>query len=150
MPFANETIINLAGGTKGLTYLRLAHQRNDPASCSAPATRSRPGGLAIDANLGPRLRVGFTANVINSEAQRGVNNNDNAGVSPYMTSCRFTPSFLDLSATGPMAPLPASTPSSAAPTTRCRPRLLATNEDVWRVIASANASLVLYATEAAS
>jgi TonB-dependent starch-binding outer membrane protein SusC len=144
-PFANETIINLAGGTKDLTYYASLNQRNDPGIMLGTGYEKQAGRLAVDANLGPRLRVGFTANVIRSEAQRGVNNNDNAGVAHYMT-LPFTPSFLDLTrrpdGTFPINPFIGSTNNPL------QTAALASNvEDVWRVIASANASLVLHTSE---
>ena len=144
-PFANETNINLAGGTKDITYYASLTQRNDPGIMLGTGYEKQSGRLAVDATLSPRLRVGFTANVIRSLAQRGVNNNDNAGVSHYMT-LPFTPGFLDLQrrpdGTFPINPFIGSTnnPLQTA-------ALATNNEQVWRVIGSANASLVLWNTD---
>jgi TonB-linked SusC/RagA family outer membrane protein len=141
-PFANETTINLAGGNRDITYYVSLDQRNDPGIMIGTGYSKQSGRLAVDTNLGTRLRVGFTANVIRSLAQRGVNNNDNAGVAAYMT-LPFTPSFLDLQrkadGTFPVNPFIPST------TNVLQTAALANNdENVWRAIGSANASLTLY------
>ncbi len=141
-PFANETTINLTGGNRDITYYVSLDQRNDPGIMIGTGYQKQSGRLAIDTNLGSRLRLGFTGNIIRSLAQRGVNNNDNAGVAAYMT-LPFTPSFLDLQqrpdGTFPNNPFIGSTNNPL------QTAALANNdESVWRAIASANASLVLW------
>jgi TonB-linked SusC/RagA family outer membrane protein len=144
-PLANETSINLGGGSREVTYYASLLQRNDPGIIAGTGYEKQSGRLSIDASLGSRLRVGFTANVIRSLAQRGVNNNDNASVSNYMT-WPFTPSFLDLrrrpDGTFPPNPFIGSTnnPLQTA-------ALAMNDEHLWRVIASANASLVAWTTD---
>ena len=144
-PVANETNINLAGGSRDVTYYASLSQRNDPGIMIGTGYEKQSGRLAVDASLGPRLRVGFTANVIHSVAQRGLNNNDNASVSHYMT-LPFTPGFLDLQrrpdGTFPQNPFIGSTNNPLQTAT-----LAMNDEEVWRVIGSANASLVLWSTD---
>jgi TonB-dependent starch-binding outer membrane protein SusC len=141
-PFANETAINLTGGNRDVTYYLSLNQRNDPGIVIGTGYEKQGGRLAVDANLGSRLRVGFTANLIRSLAQRGVNNNDNSTVSNYMTF-PFTPSFLDLQrrpdGTFPTNPFVGSLNNPLQTAT------LSTNDEtVWRAIGSVNAGLVLY------
>jgi TonB-linked SusC/RagA family outer membrane protein len=141
-PFANQTTLNLSGGTRDTTYYLSLDQRDDPGIMIGTGYEKQSGRLAVESSLGSRLRVGFTANIIRSLAQRGINNNDNAGVAAYMT-LPFTPSFIDLrrqaDGTFPVNPFIPSTNNPLQTAT-----LSANDEAVWRAIGSANASLVLY------
>ncbi len=138
---ATETSANLTGGLGETSYNGSFTIRNDPGIIENTGYEKQAGRLTIDHSFG-RLRVGGSAHVIHTVASRSVTNNDNAGVSHYMV-LPFTPTFLDLSrrpdGTFPRNPFIGS---EANPLQTAS--LMADSEDVWRVIASANADLMLY------
>jgi TonB-dependent starch-binding outer membrane protein SusC len=144
-PLANETSANLAGGTKEIHYYASLLQRNDPGIMTGTGYEKQAGRVSVEAALGSRLRVGFTTNVIRSVAQRGVNNNDNATISHYMT-LPGTPNFVDL-ARRPDGTFPQN-PFVGSLNNPLQTAALASNDEkVWRIIASANAALLLYSSE---
>jgi TonB-dependent starch-binding outer membrane protein SusC len=142
MPFAHETIVNMVGGTQTTNYYTSMMQRSDPGIVLGTGYEKQGGRLALDHKLGDRLRVGMSANVIHSVADRGVHNNDNAAVSNWVVLAS-TPSFFDLGQR-PDGTYPAN-PFVASDTNPLQTAALAkVDEEVWRVIASANASLSLW------
>jgi TonB-dependent starch-binding outer membrane protein SusC len=142
MPFAHETIVNMVGGTQTTNYYTSIMQRSDPGIVIGTGYEKQGGRLALDHKLHERLRVGLSANIIHSIAERGVHNNDNAGVSNWVVLAS-TPSFFDLRQR-PDGTYPANPfiPSDTNPLQTVA--LSQVDEEVWRVIASANATVGLW------
>jgi TonB-dependent starch-binding outer membrane protein SusC len=142
---ANETVGTIIGGTPTSSYYASITQRNDPGIVRGTGYEKQGGRLSLEQKLGDRLKLGFSTNVIRSLSRRGVNNNDNAGVSNYVV-LSSTPSFWDArrrpDGTFPENPF---LPSGTNPLQTVH--LASTNEEVWRVIGAANASLTLWDTQ---
>jgi outer membrane receptor protein involved in Fe transport len=92
------------------------------------------GRLAVGYKFGDRVRLGVTANLIHSLTDRGLTNNDNAGVSNFVV-LSATPSFFNLQPTGGVYPFNPSVGSGANPLQTVA--LFQNREDVWRMIGGA-------------
>ncbi len=141
---AHETTGTIVGGSQTSTYYASITQRKDPGIVLGTGYEKQGGRLSLDQKLGDRLKIGFSTNVIRSLSRRGVNNNDNAGVSNYAVLAS-TPSFWDprrrADGTFPENPF---LPSGTNPLQTAA--LANSDEEVWRIIGSANLSLTLMNT----
>jgi TonB-linked SusC/RagA family outer membrane protein len=142
---ANETVASLTGGSEATTFYASLMQRNDPGIVTGTGYQKQSGTLSLDQRLGQRLKLGLSANVVHSVAERGVFNNDNAGVSHYVV-LPSTPNFYDLRARpdGTFPPNP-FVPSLNNPLQTAA--LTHNAEDVWRFIGSGNATINLLRTD---
>jgi TonB-linked SusC/RagA family outer membrane protein len=140
---AYETIASAAGGTENGNYSGSVLIRDEPGVVKGTFYEKQSGRLAIGYDFSNKLSVGLTTNLIHSLTDRGLTNNDNTGTSLYV-ALSSTPSFLDLrqnaDGTYPVNPLASSNPLQTVD-------LLQNEEDVWRLIGSANALYKLYSAE---
>jgi TonB-linked SusC/RagA family outer membrane protein len=139
---ARDTSISISSGTQTTKYFASASVKEEPGIIKGTGYSKETARLAIDQDVGERVKLSFTTNVIHSNASRGLSNNDNAGVSPYMVF-QATPSFFD------MRPYPDDTypenpfiPSGTNPLQTVV--LMEDDEEVWRTITSLAANARLY------
>jgi TonB-dependent starch-binding outer membrane protein SusC len=138
---AYETIASAAGGTDKGNYSGSVLIRDEPGVVKGTFYEKQSGRLAVGYNFSKKLALTLTSNLIHSLSDRGLTNNDNTGTSLYV-ALSSTPSFLDLrqnaDGTYPVNPRAASNPLQTV-------ALFKNQEDVWRLIGSANALYKLYA-----
>ncbi|HEV8198350.1 MAG TPA: SusC/RagA family TonB-linked outer membrane protein [Gemmatimonadales bacterium] len=129
---AEETTANISGGTDRTRYYASGTVSNEPGIIANTAFKRQSIRLNLDHRFGDALSMAVTTNVLHTQADRGITNNDNNGVSYYYV-LTGTPSFVDLrqnpDGTFPSNPFQTSNPLQTA-------ALLQNKEDVWRFLAS--------------
>ncbi|HMG56686.1 MAG TPA: TonB-dependent receptor plug domain-containing protein, partial [Kofleriaceae bacterium] len=96
-PFLMETLASITGGTENGNYYGSVLLTDQPAVVKGTFYQKQTGRIAVGYKFGDRLKLGLTANISHSDSDRGLSNNDNAGVSEYFV-LSATPNFLDLRA----------------------------------------------------
>jgi TonB-linked SusC/RagA family outer membrane protein len=134
---ANETSAALSGSTGNTSYYGSVTVRHDPGIIQNTFYDKQAGRLTLDHDFG-RLKVSGAAHLIHSVAARSITNNDNAGVSHYMV-LPFTPNFIDLRQR-PDGSFPRNPFIGSGANPLQTAALMEDEEDVWRLIGSANAS----------
>lgn len=130
-PLATETSASVSGGNGGTRYYLSGLAQNDPGIIENTGFQKQSVRLNVDQTLGSRIEVSLNSNLLHTDADRGLTNNDNAGVSYYVV-LTGTPSFVDLRQVGgvfPDNPFGASNPLQTA-------ALSNNDETVWRMITS--------------
>ena len=94
-PLSSESVVDLSGGDEDTRYFASGLWKTDGGIIDNTGYAKQAVRANIDQDLGKRLNFSMQTNVTKSLAQRGLTNNDNAGVSFWMVF-PFTPSFLDL------------------------------------------------------
>jgi TonB-linked SusC/RagA family outer membrane protein len=90
-----NSILSLTGGTdKTSVYLSLA-QKDEEGIVKRTGYRSNSIRVNVDHRINDNIKVGITTNYINSSADRGLTQNDNAGVT-FGVALSSTPSFTEL------------------------------------------------------
>jgi TonB-linked SusC/RagA family outer membrane protein len=145
-PLLTETGLGVSGGNENTRYYASGLWKHDGGIITNTGYDKQSLRLNLDQRFGSRVDVGLNTNLIRTKAQRGLTNNDNAGVSFYMVF-PFTPSFVDLQqdADGlyPCNPFVGncSNPLQTA-------ALMSNDETVWRYVAGAR--VVYQAIESSS
>jgi TonB-dependent starch-binding outer membrane protein SusC len=108
-----NTSLSLSGGSDRTTFYLSGDRRQEDGIVKGTGYFNNSVRLNIDHKLNDRISLGVTTNYIYSSADRGITNNDNAGVS-YGVAISSTPDFVDLhpNAQGeyPVNPFAASNP----------------------------------------
>ncbi len=129
---ASETSINFSGGGEGTQYYFSGQVQNTPGIIDNTGFKRESIRLNLDQRISPRVRAGLSTNVLHTEAQRGLTNNDNSGTSFYVVMA-FTPSFANLQRRSDGSfrdnPFVPSNPLQTA-------ALMKNDEDVWRFLSS--------------
>jgi TonB-linked SusC/RagA family outer membrane protein len=137
---AYETIASASGGNDKGTYHGSVLIRDEPGVVIGTFYEKQSGRIGAGFQLGKRLAIDLGASILHSTSDRGLTNNDNTGTS-YWVALSSTPSFVDLRK-GPDGRFPANPVAGSNPLQTTA--LFQNQEDVWRVIGSANASLDVY------
>lgn len=144
---STETDASVSGGTDQTAYYLSGLVKHDAGTAPNTGYQKQSLRVNLDQRLGDRFRVGVSTNVVHSLAQRGLSNNDNTVTSPYFVFA-FTPNFVDLrpvkDAAGkdsfPVNPFAPSNPFQTV-------ALLKNDEDVWRILGTANVKFDAVTTE---
>lgn len=140
-PIAWETLASASGGTDKGNYYGSMLVRDDPGVVVGTFYEKQAGRLSLGYKLGDRVRVGLTANILHSESDRGLTNNDNTGTSYYVV-LSSTPSFVNFNPSNGVYP---ANPAVGAGTNLMQSvELLQNREEVWRMIGGANLSFDAY------
>ncbi len=127
-----ETQLSASGGSETTTYFVSGLWKNDEGIMENTGFQKQSIRLNIDQRFSDRFRANISTNALHTLAQRGLTNNDNAGVSPYMV-LPFTPNIVDLrrrpDGTFPDNPFERSNPLATI-------AQMKNDEDVWRFIGS--------------
>jgi len=142
-PVAMETIASLSGGTDRGNYYGSALVADDPGVVKGTFYQKQTGRISVGYRFGDRIRLGASANLIHSLSDRGLTNNDNAGVSNYVV-LSGTPNFVNLQPTNGIFPVNPAIGSGANPAQTVS--LLQNRENVWRVIGGATVAVDAYAS----
>jgi TonB-linked SusC/RagA family outer membrane protein len=94
-PFLMETLADLTGGTENGNYFGSVLLTDQPAVMKGTFYQKQTGRIAVGYKFFDRVKVSYTANVLHSDSDRGVTNNDNTGTSQYFV-LSATPNFIDL------------------------------------------------------
>lgn len=131
---STETIFSLSGGTDRTRFFVSGLWKNDEGIIDNTGFEKQSVRVNLQQRVGDRATLTFNTNILHTLAQRGITNNDNSGTSYYMVF-PFTPNFVNLSrqadGTFPVNPFERSNPLQTA-------ALLKNDEDVWRMIGSAD------------
>jgi TonB-linked SusC/RagA family outer membrane protein len=140
---ASETAASLSGGSDSTTYYASALVRRDPGIIANTGYEKQSLRLNLSQSLG-KLKLATSANIIHSDAARSVTNNDNAGVSHYMTLPN-TPNFWDPrpydDGTYPCNPFIGSGNNPIETS-----RGMSDSEETWRFIGAGSASIAVWET----
>lgn len=131
-PLSSETQASMSGGNDQTTFFVSGLLKDDGGIAVNTGYKKQSLRANLDQRMSPRVSVSVNTNLVHSLAQRGISNNDNAGTSPYLVF-PFTPSFVNLQATGPLV-----TDYPDNPFERSNPlqteQFLKNDEDVWRFL----------------
>lgn len=94
-PISSESVVDFSGGDNDTRYFVSGLWKQDGGIIENTGYGKQAIRANLDQDLSSRLNLTLQTNAIRSLAQRGLTNNDNAGVSWWMVF-PFTPSFLDL------------------------------------------------------
>jgi TonB-linked SusC/RagA family outer membrane protein len=145
-PLSAETLIDLSGGSDNTKYYVSGAWKDDGGVIKNTGFERQSLRANLNQRFGSRVNLDVGSNVLRTDAQRGLTNNDNAGVSFYMVF-PFTPSFVNLDqradGTFPAHPYQASNPLQTA-------ALMKNDEIVWRTIGSARLSVDAWRNETQS
>lgn len=137
--FARNTVLSLSGGTENTGVYFSAGQRDEGGIVKNTGYRNSSLRLNIDHKVNDRIKLGVSTNYVNSSADRGLNGNDNAGITTGI-ALSSTPSFAQLhpDALGnyPSNPFAAANPLQTI-------ALMRNNESVNRFIMGVNAEILL-------
>lgn len=129
---STETQMSVSGGSENTSYFLSGVWKADEGIMENTGFDRQGLRVNIDQTFSDRLKGTFTSNFIHTLARRGLSNNDNAGVSPWMVF-PFTPNIVDLSrrsdGTFPDNPFERSNPLATIASMR-------NDEDVYRFIGS--------------
>jgi len=135
---AFETSASFSGASQGTRYFASALVRNDEVIITNSVYEQESLRLKLSRTFGDAFEVNTSNYLIHKLARRGLTNNDTRGISYYMV-LPSTPSFLDLrrraDGSYPINPFIGShtNPLQTA-------ALMTNDEDVWRLIGSADLS----------
>jgi TonB-linked SusC/RagA family outer membrane protein len=95
-PTSSESVVDISGGDSDTRYFASGLWKHDGGIIANTGYGKQSVRANLDQDFGQRLSLSLQTNATTSLAQRGLTNNDNAGVSFWMVF-PFTPSFLNLS-----------------------------------------------------
>ncbi len=133
-PFTRNTILSMNGGNEKTGFYFSVAQKDEGGIVNRTGYNNTSVRLNLDHKVTDNIKIGISTNYINSSADRGIFNNDNAGVSTGVV-LSSTPDFVQLhpDANGnyPNNPFAASNPLQTI-------ALMTNNESVNRFITGAN------------
>jgi TonB-linked SusC/RagA family outer membrane protein len=94
-PISSESVVDISGGDSDTRYFASGLWKHDGGIIKNTGYGKQSVRANLDQDFGSRLNLSLQTNATTSLAQRGLTNNDNAGVSFWMVF-PFTPNFLDL------------------------------------------------------
>jgi TonB-linked SusC/RagA family outer membrane protein len=95
--FARNTVVSVSGGGDRTDFYFSAAQKDEGGIVKNTGYRNTSLRLNLDHKINDNIKLGISANYINSSSDRGLTGNDNAGVT-YGIALAFTPSFAQLHA----------------------------------------------------
>jgi len=142
-PFLRETLGSVSGGTENGNYYASTLISDQPGVVKGTFYQKQTGRIAIGYKFGDRVHLGVTGNLIHSLSDRGLTNNDNAGVSNYVVLA-VTPSFLNLRPSNGVYPVNPGVGAGTNPLQTVE--LFQNREDVWRIIGGATVQVDAFAS----
>ena len=99
-PLSHETTIGLSGGTETTSYFASGLVKHDGGVVTGTFYDKQSVRLNLDQDIGSRVRLSISSQVIHSRGDRGLVNNENSGTSLW-SAISATPSYFDLRAACP-------------------------------------------------
>lgn len=93
--FTRNTTIGLTGGSDRTTFFFSAGQKDEEGIIARTGYRNSSLRLNVDHRITDNIKIGISTNYINSSADRGLTQNDNAGVT-FGVALSSTPNFTEL------------------------------------------------------
>jgi hypothetical protein len=138
-----ETLADLTGGTENGNYFGSVLITDQPAIMKGTFYQKQTGRIAVGYKFYERVKLSLTANVLHSDSDRGVTNNDNTGTSQYFV-LSATPNFLDLRPVNGVYPANLGKNLHANPLQTAE--LLQNREGLTRLISGSTATVDAYAS----
>jgi TonB-linked SusC/RagA family outer membrane protein len=138
----SETEASVTGGTEQTKYFISGLVNHDEGIAVNSGYKKQGLRVNLDQVLSNRVNVSVSTNVIHTNSDRALSNNDNTGTSPGLV-LPFTPSFFDPRPTNgiyPVNPFERSNPLQTL-------ALIKNSEDVWRALGTVTARVSLLARE---
>ncbi|HYI01930.1 SusC/RagA family TonB-linked outer membrane protein, partial [Hyalangium sp.] len=136
---STETVASVSGASGDTRYFGSALIKNDEGIIGRTGYEKQSFRLNLGQKLGSLIDVNASANLVHSLSDRGLANNDNAGVTYHMV-LPFTPSFYSLEPDeNGIYPENPFIGSLANPLQTAA--LVKNDEDVWRLLASGDATV---------
>ncbi len=132
---SSETIVSLSGGDENTTFYASGLVKNDEGVVLNTGYEKQSLRVNLQQTLADRWEIGVNTNLLHSEAQRGLFNNDNFLITPYF-ALPFIPRFFDLQQQpdGSFPLFPGASPSNPLQTFA----FMQNEEEVWRFLGSAD------------
>ncbi len=140
-PFLMETLANVSGGTENGNYYGSTLVTDQPGVMDGTFYKKQTGRIVVGYKFGDRVHLGLTANLLHSNSDRGLTNNDNTSVSQYFV-LSATPNFVDLRAKDGV--FPANLLVNANPLQTAA--LFENREELTRIITGSSATVDAYAS----
>lgn len=137
-----NTALSMNGGNDRTTFYFSAAQKDEEGIIKRTGYRNNSLRLNLDHRITDNIKVGLTTNYVNSSADRGLTQNDNAGVTfgvALSSTPGFTNLFPDENGNYPRNPYGASNPVETRD-------LMTNNEKVNRFVTGVNFDALLYKT----
>ncbi len=93
-----ETLLSASGGVNNTRYFASLSDRQESGIMINTGARRTGGRINLDQTIGSKLTASMGIDVTRNFFQRGIGNNNNAGVSPTYTF-GYTPAIVDLTST---------------------------------------------------
>ncbi|HEX5754639.1 MAG TPA: SusC/RagA family TonB-linked outer membrane protein [Archangium sp.] len=143
-----ETLASVSGTSGDTRYFASAQVRDDKGIIQNTGYQKQSFRLNLGQKLGSDLEVNASANLVHTLGNRGLTNNDNTNITYYM-ALASTPSFVDLNANS-AGVFPANPFVSSKANPLQTAALMTNDEDVWRLLGSADAVWNAYKSETQS
>ncbi|MFE8602511.1 SusC/RagA family TonB-linked outer membrane protein [Archangium violaceum] len=143
-----ETLASVSGSSGDTRYFASAMVRDDKGIIQNTGYQKQSFRLNLGQKLGTDVEVNASANLVHTLGNRGLTNNDNTNITYYM-ALASTPSFVDLRANG-SGVYPANPFVSSRSNPLQTAALMTNDEDVWRLLGSADAVWNVYKSETQS
>ncbi len=137
-----ETDASVRGGTDQTQYFISGLLKNDKGIMDGTGFLKQSVRANLTQQFSQNVNATLTTNFIRTEAERGLSNNDNAGVSPYMV-LPFTPTWVDLlpqNGIFPENPFERSNPFQTV-------SLFKNDEDVYRFLGSGQVNWSIFTSD---
>jgi TonB-linked SusC/RagA family outer membrane protein len=142
-PFMMETIANVTGGTENGNYYGSVLISDEPGIEIGTYYKKQTGRIAVGYKFGDRIRLQLSANILHSDTDRGISNNDNTATSPYFILSAM-PNFINLQ------PMNGAYPIQTVPGVSANPlqdaQLFQNREEVVRLISGATTAVDAYSS----
>ncbi|QRK09709.1 SusC/RagA family TonB-linked outer membrane protein [Archangium violaceum] len=142
-----ETLASVSGTAGDTRYFASAMVKDDKGIIENTGYQKQSFRLNLGQKLGSDIEVNANANLVHTLGNRGLTNNDNTNITYYM-ALASTPNFVDLRAQDGIYPANPFVSSRANPLQTAA--LMQNDEDVWRLLGSADATWTAYKSETQS
>ncbi len=143
-----ETLASVSGMAGDTRYFASAMVKDDAGIIQNTGYEKQSFRLNLGQKLGESVEVNASANLIHTNARRGLTNNDNTNITYYQV-LNATPDFMDLRSNSD-----GTFPSNPFVDSRANPlqtaALMRNDEDVWRLMGSADAVWNAYKSDTQS
>jgi TonB-linked SusC/RagA family outer membrane protein len=148
-PLNYETLLSVDGGTEATRYRASVTNAESPGIAVNTGARRQVLRINLDQNVASRLTASLGLGASRLSADRGVDGNDNANISP-LYNFGYTPAVLDLrqraDGTFPENPFPGGGGANGSNPFQTL-QLLRNNETTWRIQSSARLDFQALASE---
>ena len=145
-----ETVMSLSGGVASTRYYASGSDKQEAGIGLNTGARRQSLRANVDQNVGQRITISLGSNLLRSFSQRGIGNNDNAFSSPIY-GFAYTPAIIDLRQKDALGEYVLNPFAGGGTLGGSNPfqtfDLMASNEDVYRMIFSGRANWAAYAGE---